>query len=704
MDILSYESKIWESADLLIAAGVKQSDFPNYMMPFFALRLVESRLLRKRKALMQENNIDETHIDDLMVFFDETTGYNEVLIKNNVKLADIVKTEKTFDSDFNKYLNDFDQETRHLLGYKAENNNEKFLNLDGIISELKGKKIFFDFVSVWAQIDLEPFNNSEITTLEEHIKRRWADLSASTAGEQYTPDDIIALISDIVIDKAHFAEGQFVQIYDPTCGGGNLLFGLEDRIKEHFNNKVYTATNGMDLNSQLYALAKIESLFRTDSSIKYGNTLTDVSFGDKKFDVIVANPPYGLTWKGFKKAIDNDQTGRFPYLPGISDSQMLFDLHIAHYMKSDGIAVIVNNGSPLFSGDAGSGESEIRKYLLDHDWVEALIQMPSNEFFNTGIYTYLWVLNKNKPAERKDKLILINGSQLFETLKKSKGDKRNTMNENHRAQIVEALRNFKDSEISKVFDKWFCYYNKFSITLFDVDANGKAYCDFNEQTQWGNIKEAVYLKTPLNFTSFDDGEFYIDGSDIYLGDESICDNVSEYVKEEVYPVLCSTKLLVENNVLKYFFDTNCQSLIEDKVGFQTMLGNGKINFKLTYKKKTVKKKNITEIVDGKKVKKEIEEVIPEHYTIAFFLESSTSNDYEIIPYSPDEATNNSAIAAFMQKYVTRPWSFRQNVVGTEINFNKVFYVPETLRPAAKILEDIKAVDIELKQLENQFAL
>ena len=691
MDILSYESKIWESADLLIAAGVKQSDFPNYMMPFFALRLVESRLLRKCKSLMQENNIDETHIDDLIAFFDETTGYNEVLIKNNVKLADIVMS-KSFDSDFNKYLNAFDQETRHLLGCNIKNDEEKFLNISGVISELKGKKIFFDFVSVWAQIDLEPFNNSEITTLEEHIKRRWADLSASTAGEQYTPDDIIALISDIVIDKAHFAEGQIVQIYDPTCGGGNLLFGLEDRIKEHFNNKVYTATNGMDLNSQLYALAKIESLFRIDSSIEYGNTLTDVSFGDKKFDIVVANPPYGLTWKGFKKEIEGDQTGRFPYLPGISDSQMLFDLHIAHYMKSDGIAVIVNNGSPLFSGDAGSGESEIRKYLLDHDWVEALIQMPSNEFFNTGIYTYLWVLNKNKPAERKDKLILINGSQLFDTLKKSKGDKRNTMNENHRAQIVEALRNFKDSEISKVFDKWFCYYNKFSITLFDVDANGKAFCNYGNDATWGQMpvykkitiqpsyirSSYCFMKNTNTFCFSNDRKFNLELSDI----DKIY-NDKDFVVVD----------LLEKNEYSYGQD-NAILCRNTKNNDYNNLGCGKITYKATLN------------AQAKKIQKQGLKITPStaNSSITFFLESSTTNDYEIIPYSPDETTNNSTIAEFMQKYVTRPWSYRQNVVGTEINFNKVFYVPETLRPAAKILEDIKAVDIELKHLENQFAL
>lgn len=714
MDILNYESKIWESADLLISAGIKQSDFPNYMMPFFALRLVESRLLRKRKELMKENNIDEEHINEILDLFDVASGYNEVLIKDGIKLANIVLSH-SFDTDFNKYLNAFDQETRHLLGCNVRNDDEKYLNLSGIISELKGKKILQDYVAVWAQIDLEPFNNSDITTLEEHIKRKWADLSASTAGEQYTPDDIIALISEIVIDKASFKEGEFIHIYDPTCGGGNLLFGLEDRIKEHFNNKVFTATNGMDINSQLYALSKIESQFREDSRIKYGNTLTDVAFGDDRFDIVVANPPYGLTWKGFKKDIENDKTGRFHALPAVSDSQMLFDQHIAHYMKDDGIAVIVNNGSPLFSGDAGSGESEIRKYFFDNDWVEALIQMPANEFFNTGIFTYLWVLNKNKPAERKDKVILINGSNLFDVLKKSKGDKRNTMNDDHRAQIVKSLRDFKDSEISKVYDKWFCYYNKFCIALFNIDDEGKSFCYPNTLKKEFCVEgksqaEPKRIEIPMVTGCIFEGGLLNQDSCDFVSDEKkysysketlerICSNPGLRVFSKCLPKYLECDSAEELKDCVYYFDTEKQSLVcsylkESKLFNEKVveyLGAGKITYKISFKKDKLNKKT-----------KEVE--IPAHYEVKFFLESLTENDYELVPFSPNEETNRNNIAEFMNKYVFRPWAYQKNIIGTEINFNKIFYVPEVLRPADEILADVQALDKELSDLENSFSL
>ena len=704
MDILNYVSKIWGSADLLISAGVKQSDFPNFMMPFFALRLVESRLLRKRRELMQENNIDEEHIQDIIeIFQDESVGYNDVLIKDNIKLADIVSNTNTFDADFQKYLESFDQNTRHLLGCKVKNNDEKFLNLDGIISELKGKKILFGFVSAWAQIDLEPFNNSEITTLEEHIKRRWADVSASTAGEQYTPDDIISLISEIVIDKAKFANHQYVHIYDPTCGGGNLLFGIEDRIREHFNNSVFTATYGMDYNSQLYALSKIESLFRGDSHIYYGNTLTDITFGDQVFDIVVANPPYGLTWSGFKKEIDGDQTGRFHALPSISDSQMLFDQHIAHYMKDDGIAVIVNNGSPLFSGDAGSGESEIRKYFFDKDWVEALIQMPANEFFNTGIYTYLWVLNKNKAADRKDKVILINGSLLYETLKKSKGNKRNTMNDNHRAQIVEALHQFRDSDIAKVYDKWFCYYNKFSITLFDVDNDGKAFCDFTSENTWNGLQMPVFKSIKISPYQYEteSGEIMYDTTFVNSDDKAswLAD-----AQQDIYPLAQNVSMVYDTPSHYYYYNAEAKTIVEVIDGASKSLGFGVIRPEWKYKKATTKSKKITELVDSKKVKKNV--VVREHeqLILSFVIESSTENDYELVPYNPDDAQNRQDITDFMDKYVSRPWSCRKNDIGTEINFNKIFYTPEPLRPADDILADIRNIDSELKQFESQFEI
>lgn len=442
INILKYESEVWKTADLLIGAGIKQSDFPKYMMPFFALIMVESRMIREADRLEKEVGRDD--IEDFIEMFNlEGLGYNDFVIRKKKTLKDICKNDKSFDVDFHSYLKAFDGETKYLLGVDKGTEEEKFLDISGIAGQLKKKRILFDTVKAWSEIDLTPFNNSEITTLEEHIKRKWADISAETAGEQYTPDDIISLISEIIATKIE-DNGKFLTIYDPTCGGGNLLFGVEDKIQEIYPNRP-TATYGQEWNGTLFALAKIESRFRKDTAIEYGNTLTDIGkFWDKTFNIVVANPPYGVDWKGYEKDIKNDTTERFVALPSISDGQFLFTQHILHKLADDGMSIVVHNGSTLFSGDAGSGESNIRKHFFEKDWVEAIVQMPTDEFFNTGIYTYLWIFNKKKPADRKDKIMLINASELYIPLKRSKGKKRKEMDLPNRTKIVQALTEFKD--------------------------------------------------------------------------------------------------------------------------------------------------------------------------------------------------------------------------------------------------------------------
>jgi type I restriction enzyme M protein len=234
-NILKYESKVWHTADLLIGAGIKQSDFPKYMMPFFALIMVESRLIRESRKLLKEYGVkspselsEESLNDFIEEFEDNGLGYNDFIIRKNKKLSDICENDKTFNIDFDDYLKSFDNETKGLLGVEKGNEEEKFLDISGVSGLLKKKKILFSTVKAWSEIDLLPFDNSEITTLEEHIKRKWADISADTAGEQYTPNDIIALISEIVLSKIE-DNNKFLTIYDPTCGGGNMLFGVEDR-------------------------------------------------------------------------------------------------------------------------------------------------------------------------------------------------------------------------------------------------------------------------------------------------------------------------------------------------------------------------------------------------------------------------------------------------------------------------------------------
>lgn len=476
-DIMQYESDIWAIADLLLAASVKQSDFPTYMMPFFALVMLEGRMLNAIKEVENEEGLTaEFDPDDFKeAFLEKECGYNEYIVMQGKTLSSICNNDSTFDQDFNNYLAEFDPTLKMLLGIDR-GKEQKYLNMDGIVDELRAKKILMSIVTAWAKIDLAPYDNSAITTLEEHIKRRWADISASTAGEQYTPDDIISLIADIAAAKVNKPKNKIIHIYDPTCGGANLLFGVADRLTSQADYRSI-ATYGSEYNDALYALAAIESRFRTNSKIHYGNTLTTVPFDDKSFDLIVANPPYGTKWTGYEKEIKKDQKGQFPGgLPSVSDGQLLFMQHILWQLDHEGLAIEVHNGSTLFSGDAGSGESNIRKYIFDHDWVEAIIQMPQNEFFNTGIYTYLWIMNKGKKNDplRKNRVALIDGSNLWQLLKKAKGDKRREMNPEHRRQIVDALVNFQPNDICKIYDREYFYYNKQSLTLTDLDDNGNS--------------------------------------------------------------------------------------------------------------------------------------------------------------------------------------------------------------------------------------
>lgn len=665
-DILSYESDIWSVADLLISSGIKQSKFPDYMMPFFALIMLEGRMRNEMCDIQETEGINpDKNIDDFVeAFKDRECGYNDYIVRHRKTLSDICDNDKTFEQDFSEYLAGFDAQLKELLGIERGTDDSKYLNLDGMIAELRKKGILMQYITKWAQIDLSPYNNSEITTLEEHIKRKWADISAETAGEQYTPEDIISLIAEIVAAKIDIPKRDFVHLYDPTCGGANLLFGVADRLRDKAGYQ-YIAANGCDWNDALYALAKIESLFRENAEIKYGNTLTTLPFKGKEFDVVVANPPYGIPWKGYEKEIRDDQTGQFAFLPSVSDGQLLFLQHNAHHLRSNhGIVVEVNNGSSLFSGDAGSGESNIRKYLFDNDWVEAIVQMPSDEFFNTGIVTYLWILNKNKSEERRDKVILIDASALWQPLKKNKGLKRKEMNTEHRAAIVRALIEFQDCDIAKVYDKWHFYFNKQQIELIEVDEYGRF-----ASKSLGNAGESYKIK---------DIEAAYHGSWHWPVGNYVEFPQKELDKLNVLP----EDLIVFSKDNVYISGKNRPGVIRvsRKDGSEDNLGIGSLNFTLSYSKKTNKVSASSKITD--KIYK----------------------DFEVIPYYPNPVENNQAIVDFLARYISKPYRLLENTVGVEVNFNKEFYVPETVEPVDTILAEIADIDRDLANLENQLGL
>lgn len=669
-DILSYEADIWACADLLISSGIKQSKFPDYMMPFFALIMLEGRMRNEMRNIQETEGIDPAENIEAFVeaFRDRECGYNEYIVRQDKTLSSICDNDKTFEQDFSQYIAGFDAQLKELLGIERGTDDSKYLNLDGMVAELRKKGILMQYVTGWAQIDLSPYNNSEITTLEEHIKRKWADISAETAGEQYTPEDIISLIAEIVAAKTDIPKRDFVHLYDPACGGANLLFGVADRLREGAGYE-FIAANGCDWNDALYALAKIESLFRDNAEIKYGNTLTSLPFKGQEFDVVVANPPYGIPWKGYEKEIRDDQTGQFAFLPSVSDGQLLFLQHNAwHLHNNKGIVVEVNNGSSLFSGDAGSGESNIRKYLFDNDWVEAIIQMPSDEFFNTGIVTYLWILNKNKPKAHRDKVILINASDLWQPLKKNKGSKRKEMNETHRADIVRALVEFRDCDIAKVYDKWHFYFNKQQIELTEVDSKGRYVSE-----SLGCPGEVFKIKDE------DIVNVFSDGSCTWPLDE-------ESKWEEYAASMIKTHHIVSPTVVTtaehiYWIDKPNSTIVRTKIetGEHDTLGNGVLSVQYSRTRKG----------DSKCTAR---------------IYDATYKDAEVIPHNHDPEENDKIIAAFLARYISKPFRLLDNTVGVEVNFNKEFYVSETIEPVDTILAEIADIDRDLANLEKGLGL
>jgi type I restriction enzyme M protein len=492
--LLAHAETIWKTADTLRGAGIKESEWPAYMMPFFALMMLESRLRRfKRERIAEfeqamgvtfspEDAIHTQWLDDSAKAANK--GYHKDLLLYDKGLHETCLVPGgNFMNRLLSHLNQYDPDTKRLLGIGYAQGTPKFLDMQGKASDLAARdnSPLFPFAKKWASIDLTACDNSEITTIEEHIKRKWGDISAETAGEQYTPSDVIDLATAIIVELRREGKGGagIADVYDMACGGGNFLFATEDALREAYP-ELSIRTRGQDNNDALFALAAIEARFREDARIEWGNTLTNDLFFLDKFDAIVTNPPYGVDWKDFKTSLAMDASGRFDpsRMPPTSDGQLLFLQHAAFHLCDTGVAAIVHSGSTLFSGDAGGGESETRRWLLqEQDLVEAIIQLPKNEFFNTSISTYLWILNRAKPNKRKGHVLLINAETCFTKLKKNLNQKNCEIDEPGRAHIVEAFLDFANGPISRRLPIEALLYNKVEIQLHRHDEQGRAIQD-----------------------------------------------------------------------------------------------------------------------------------------------------------------------------------------------------------------------------------
>lgn len=489
---------IWQITDDVLRDAFKKNEIGDVVLPFVVIRRLDcilepvNKKVRETYHQFQDKLTEEKMIPVLRKAAGGLKFYNT----SNHTLQSLKDEPQYVEINFNNYLNGFNPEVREIL--------ESF-QFDKIISRLIKNRLLYEMIDAICKIDLntEAIDNHGMGYVFEELIRISNEQSNETAGEHFTPRDVIALMNNILFatEKKELNQAGVIRtIYDPTCGTGGMVNLGKKYVEEVIckdGNLPTIVTYGQELNEQSYAIAKSEALITGEdaNNIKHGNSFTEDHFQGKHFHYMMANPPYGVTWKKDRDFIINESlnpAGRFyAGTPRTSDGQLLFVQHMLSKMEREGSRIgVVTNGSPLFTGDAGSGESDIRKWIIENDWLECIVALPNDMFYNTGINTYIWFLTNKKEAHRKGKVQLINGNateadgvngkgkeqtkHIFaRSNKKSLGNKRNEITDEHIAELLKLYTNFEENQHSKIYNNDDFGYYQLTIEQPILDEKGK---------------------------------------------------------------------------------------------------------------------------------------------------------------------------------------------------------------------------------------
>lgn len=520
-------SFIWKVCDDELRGLFKPHEYGDVIIPFVVLRRLDCLLEPKKDEVVELYNQIKVDVDDPSPIIKRKIGlsfYNS----SKYDLGRLKSDPNGLKLNFQNYINGFSENVFQIL--------ENF-QLDKPVEKLLKNKKLYSLIDKFTEVDLHPdvVDNHMMGSIFEELLRRFSEMSNETSGEHYTPRDYVQLLVSLVfsenVDNLK-GEGIIRSMFDPCSGTGGILTIGKKWVKENISEDIKFVLYGQELNPQTFSICKSDFLITGEDpeNIKLGSSLSNDHFEGKKFDYMVTNPPFGVSWKSEQEFIENESKnpfGRFSVgTPRTSDGSLLFLQHMISKMKPEGSRIgVVFNGSPLFTGDSGSGESEIRRWIIENDWLECVVGLPDQMFFNTGISTYIWIVTNKKSDKRKGKVQLIDGSSFYRTMKKSLGSKRKFMDDDQIKELTKLYTDFEENQYCKIFPNHFFGYTKVVIEQ-PLMEDGKVVKD-----KKGNLKSDSKLR---------------DSERIPLGVE-----VEEYFEREVKPHLPTCWMDREKDTIGY---------------------------------------------------------------------------------------------------------------------------------------------------------
>ena len=757
---------IWSVADLL-RGDFKQSQYGRVILPFTLLRRLECVLEASKADVLAANekvklmSLPEEAKEKMLL-----KATNGLSFFNTSELDLGSLGQKDIRSNINTYIQNFSKDAREIFEH---------FKFDEFIGLLDDANLLYKVVQYFSdpKIDLSPKNisNHEMGLVFEELIRRFAEGSNETAGEHFTPRDIVRLTTGLVFSKDDdvlSGDGIIRTIYDPTAGTGGFLSSGSEYVYEH-NPDAVMRVFGQELNPESYAICKADMLIKGQDvrNIKLGNTLSNDQLAYEKFDYMLSNPPFGVDWKKIESDIKDEHEqkgfeGRFGAgLPRVSDGSLLFLMHLISKMRNkvDSTAQgsrigIILNGSPLFTGSAGSGESEIRRYILEADLLEAIIALPTDMFYNTGIATYVWVLSNKKETQRKGKVQLIDGSNLYSKMRKSLGSKRNEMSEDDIAMITRSYGDFevtdareldKPAEVksnrgrqsanpkneaaktfsSKIFNSYEFGYRRVTIERplrlsAQVSDDAVASLRFAPKP-FNAVMQKVYEQYATNWKEDSYGQ--LDEFDVEIR-ALIKAEFSELKEKDIKTVLESKLWLEQRSLMRKAESLQAKigtAQFDDFNAFDDVLKQAlkDANVKLETKEKkqfidaiTWKNADAEPVIN--KVVKGAENPLYGQFSykgkVVEFVQDGDLRDAENIALDPSQSTTDLIESYFkreVQPHVPDAWINADKrdaqdgeigIVGYEIPFNRHFYVYEPPRDLSEIDADLDAVSREIMAL------